>query len=391
MLSSPRPWAGIRPVTASTSRPRRSASRRLLAVVSCALLGHGVLALPRFAAWGQTVSDATITEVLDSDQVFIQNRQATVNSVAQNRQRVRTQLARTSLRFNTGAVARLAHHSSLMVGPCAELSRGMLLVNGTLNGCSTTTMAGVRGTLYTLEVNEDRETLIKVFEGEVWVGQRGNRDLLQDAEDNLDRPDYDPAESDPTESNPAESDPAEFEPDTTEVYPDSLWVVWSADRTKQSLDSDRPAIPPPVTPALNLGQIPSPPSNDSEATLWETVDFTPETVLVIGAGQQVLINAEGNRAMISRLTSEDFIQFVEGPLIQDFSTELPGISDLQRTFQRLYPGLPVVPPILSIPTLIIPQPQPPHYPPISLPTQPPSQPPPTPNLPPISPGPMRYP
>lgn len=332
------------------------------------MLGNGALALPRTsAAWGQTVDSATVTEVLDSDQVFIQNRQAAINSVAQRQQRVRTQAARTSLRFNNGAVARLAHNSSLMVGQCAQLNRGTLLVNGTLNGCSTTTMAGVRGTLYTLEVTEEGETIVKVFEGEVLVGQR------------------------PTDGSPDDGFEDGFEagfeadviPDeTVGIDADELeegglkQVLAPTDSTPPPADSHAPGHNP-GSPGSQIQVDLSPPSGEPGAVEpAETVDFNPDTVLVINEGQQVMINAENDTAVISRLTVEDFINLVEGPLIRGFSA-LPGISDLQRTFRRLYPRVPSLPLIPSVPSLIIPQP----------PTQPPT----SPTYPPISPGPFPWP
>ena len=341
MLFSHRHRAGIGPVATSSSPPRRSAALRLLAVAGCAILGNGAMALPRTsAAWGQTISAATVTEVLDSNQVFIQNQRAAVNSVAQRQQRVRTQAARTSLRFNNGAVARLAHNSSLMVGQCAQLNRGTLLVNGSLNGCSTTTVAGVRGTTYTLEVTESGETIVQVFEGEVIVGQR---------------PDAATPEEDPLEDDPAPEEAA------TPANSKGMGVDWDGVIMKQaSTGSDNNPTPGPAAPTgnpqrpghgdgspgirIDLGN----PSDDDADEPSETVDFDPDTVLVISEGQQVMINAESDEAVISRLTAQDFINLLEGPLIRGFSAEIPGIRDLRRTFQRLYPRVPLVPGLPSI-------------------------------------------
>ena len=358
MLFSHRHWAGSRPATTPSSHPRRTASLRFIAVVGCALLGNGAMALPRpSAAWGQTVASATVTEVLDSDQVFIQNRQAAVNSVAQRQQRVRTQSARTSLRFNNGAVARLAHNSSLMVGQCAQLSRGTLLVNGSLNGCSTTTMAGVRGTLYTLEVTEEGETTVKVFEGEVLVGQRST-DLA---------PDEGLTPEEDVDTEEASGANEDSDADGNEGDEDGL---------KQVFDQADSATPTedPQNPGHNDSAPQPQPQIDLSAPSGDDGKVEPaETVLVIREGQQVMINAESDLAVISRLTVDDFINLVEGPLVQGFS-DLPGISDLQRVFHRLYPRVPSLPPILSVPSLIIPQP----------PTNPPT----SPTYPPISPGPL---
>ena len=359
MLFSHRHWAGPRPViTLSAIAPsaiapsaitpsapcRRPLTLRLMAVIGCAILGNGLMALPRAAAWGQTVSSATVTEVLDSPQVFIQNRQVAVNSVAQRQQRVRTQAARASLQFNNGAVARLAHNSSLMVGQCAQLNRGTLLVNGSLNGCTTTTMAGVRGTLYTLEVTEEGETMIKVFEGEVAVGQRTDAvdpdlpedpdalgdDLLEDGlnDSGLTGDDLNDDQADNGQERPQDG----FAPPVAldELDPDELGLDGAAGA------EDTPTEPPES----------------------ETVVFSPDTVLVISEGQQVMINTDTTEAIISRLTAEDFIHLLEGPLIQGFRVRLPGLGHLQRSFRRLFPRLPMLPMPPVVPSLGTPQPTP---------------------------------
>lgn len=129
-------------------------------------LGIGSLSAPGHA---QSVSAGTIAEVLDSTEVFIQNSQARVGDVANRGQNVRTGRARAQVNFNTGAVARLSSNSSLTVGQCANLQRGVLLVNGAVNGCTGSLTAGTRGTTYLLEVDEDGREQVKVLEGEVLV------------------------------------------------------------------------------------------------------------------------------------------------------------------------------------------------------------------------------
>lgn len=389
MLFPHRHWAGSGPV--ASSLVRRPTVMRVLAVVGCAVLSHGVMALPRSAAWGQTVSSATVTEVLDSDQIFIQNRRAAVNSVAQRQQRVRTQAARASLRFNNGAVARLAHNSSLMVGQCAQLNRGTLLVNGTLSGCSTTTVAGVRGTIYTLEVTEAGETIIQVFEGEVAVGQRtdtpvpdpsetGDEDWMEgeDLEEERGEPwnDVGPEDVAPNNSGLDSRSPS---PESTLSTPKAISVNALILNPKPTLAFpwlpsrpdviSSPSLPSPdqsdgadnsptdASPAEEVNLKPAS-TEDPAAEQTETVDFNPETVLVIAEGQQVVVNAESDEATISILTVEDFIALLEGPLMQGFSVDIPGIGDLQSVLRRLFPNLPMIPTLPVVPSLIIPQPQP---------------------------------
>jgi hypothetical protein len=142
------------------------------------------------------INQAKITEILDGTQVFIQNKPAKVKDAANKGQRVRTADARVQLVFNTGAIGRLAQNSILTVGQCARLKQGTLLVNGAMNGCTASVVAGVRGTTYILEVTEGGEASIKVLEGEVTVtklatplaeesetdGSAGNKQLDADKE-----------------------------------------------------------------------------------------------------------------------------------------------------------------------------------------------------------------
>ncbi|MFH7242577.1 MAG: hypothetical protein ACHWZW_06970 [Spirulina sp.] len=393
-----RHWAGLGPVVNPVSPAGRPPAVRLLAVVGCALLGNATMTLPRSAAWAQTVSSATVTEVLDSNQVFIQNQRAAVNSVAQRQQRVRTQDARASLRFNNGAVARLAHNSSLMVGQCAQLNRGTLLVNGSLNGCSTTTVAGVRGTLYTMEVTEDGETIVKVFEGEVIVGQRTDAPMPEPPDDlddegmegdSLDNgilengipddeiPDGGMLEDDPvgdeTSDPEALGDDLDLEnpnPDNgdtpnSEFPPTKAQVNLGAGAKQTTAPAGRPDNSPPGAndPSGNDSDGSgspfgieidlSPQAEDTPADTTETVEFNPDTALVINEGQQVTVNAESDEAVIATLTAEDFINLLEGPLIQGFVMDLPGISDLESVFRRLFPSIPLP---FGLPSIIIPLP-----------------------------------
>ncbi|WP_225885241.1 hypothetical protein [Leptolyngbya sp. KIOST-1] len=331
--------------------------RRFVGLMGTTLAVSLLLATPGSRAAAQTNAAATVTEILDSNQVYIQNRTAQVNSVAQQRQQVRTRAARTSLRFSTGAVARLAHNSSLVVGQCAQLDRGTLLVNGTLNGCSTSTVAGVRGTIYTLEVTEAGETIIQVFEGEVVVERNPNPVTVDPRADDFNPldPSLDPVvpRTDPVVPfiNPMES-PATPGPgsDPTSPAPEGPGFEPTPD----------PFVPPTgpatgnppqgqlVAAQLRLKQDTSLP-NDMDPTTelpmgsgeGETVPFTEADALTIAEGQQVIIRAEDNQAVILSLSPEDFIQLLEGPLIRGFALEIPGMANLRRSFEQLFPGVPL--------------------------------------------------
>jgi hypothetical protein len=55
----------------------------------------------------------------------------------------------------------------------------------------------------------------------------------------------------------------------------------------------------------------------------------------------VIIAPEGNGAVIVTLSPDDFINLLEGPLIKGFVIEIPGMGDLQRSFEQLFPGVPL--------------------------------------------------
>ena len=384
------------------SAPRKKLGRQL----GAAILGGALSLALGHPALGQAVTSATITEVLDSNQVYIQNRAAQVNSVAQQRQQVRTQAARTSLRFNTGAVGRLGHNSSLVIGQCAQLNRGSLLVNGSVNGCSTSTLAGVRGTIYTIQVNEAGQTIVQVFEGEVVVERHNQIEPVDPVggSDNL-NPLTDPAvpSTDPVVPfvNPVEPPVRPVEPPINPVEPPIRPVEPPIRPVEPPIRPVEPSISP-VEPSISPVEPPSffpepdtdlptgtfllnfSPFNSFEAaeavtdkpsdrlpdhSLWvaynkqnvlpspsrdasegdapggdvpgDSVGFTENDVITVAEGQQIIIDPEGDEAVIAPLTAEDFVALLEGPLVRGFALDLPGIGNLRSTFQRLFPGLPL--------------------------------------------------
>lgn len=140
---------------------------QLFLVSFCLVVVIGLSHIPSVA---QQINQATVREILDSNQVFIQNSRAQLNSVARLGQQVRTGQARAGLRFNTGAVGRLGYNSTLTVGrQCFRLQRGQIVVGGAASGCTGSVRAGVRGTIYTLEVEETEQGQITVLQGEVAV------------------------------------------------------------------------------------------------------------------------------------------------------------------------------------------------------------------------------
>lgn len=130
-----------------------------------------VLLMHRLPVVAQSsVTQATITEILEGNQVYIQNRQARVNDVARLQEQIRTGQARAQVRFNNNAIARLSRNSTLLVGQCgAQVQKGSVLLNGQVSACTSTITAAVRGTTYILRVDEEGEEEIQVLEGELEV------------------------------------------------------------------------------------------------------------------------------------------------------------------------------------------------------------------------------
>lgn len=273
---------------------------RMLLIFACALCFVLVARSP-IAAQAPTIRQAKITQVLDGAQVFIQNKQAKLNDSANKGQRVRTGEARAQLTFNTGAIGRLAHNSVLTVGQCARLQQGTLLVNGAMNGCTSSVVAGVRGTTYILEATKTGETGIKVLEGAVMVTRR------QDQE---------------SDTEPASG-------------------------SKQfSLPSIIPSLPTPEPD-------PSPSADPPAST-----DIIPANAneIVLKAGEKVSVSPTGRLGLVEKLTQGDFTNLLRGNLFNGFTLPLPGTAKLQASFQQLFPGVPfpIQLPSVPIPSLPIP-------------------------------------
>lgn len=239
-----------------------------LSVVCCVGLWPRSIAI----ANQSPVNQAEIMQILDSADVFIQNKQAKVKDTANKGQRVRTADARAQLQFNTGAVGRLAHNSVLTVGQCARLQKGLLLVNGAMNGCTSSVVAGVRGTTYVLEVNDAGEANIKVLEGEVTVAR-------------------------PTEPMPEE------------------------------VESEPPAAAPKQLQSEQMNPV------------------------VLQEGEQVSVSPVGVPGVVEKISQDEFARLLAGSLFNGFTLPLPGLSKIQSSFQRLFPGVPFP---ISVPGLPIP-------------------------------------
>jgi hypothetical protein len=113
---------------------------------------------------------ATVQEILDGRELFIDDRQAKVRDRASTPQEISTRNSRGQLTFGTGAAGRLNRFSLLRLGAdCFLLSKGQVLVSGPQGGCTRSSRLSVRGTNYLLEVDENGASDLSVLEGSVEV------------------------------------------------------------------------------------------------------------------------------------------------------------------------------------------------------------------------------
>ncbi|HBB34508.1 MAG TPA: hypothetical protein DDZ80_26655 [Cyanobacteria bacterium UBA8803] len=131
----------------------------------CLVLVCGWQQLPVVAQ----ITQATITEILDGNQVFIQNKPVRVNAVARLGQTISTKQSRANLVFSNRAGVRLGQNSALTIGSrCVQLQSGRTVVSGT-RGCVGSITAVTRGTIYLMEKDENNQAQIKLLEGEIEV------------------------------------------------------------------------------------------------------------------------------------------------------------------------------------------------------------------------------
>lgn len=113
---------------------------------------------------------ATVQEILDGKELYIDSKPARVKDKANAPQRVSTGNSRGQLAFESGAAGRLNRFSQLKLGAdCFLLGKGQILVSGKQNGCIKSSRMSVRGTNYVIDVSESGEAELSVLEGSVEV------------------------------------------------------------------------------------------------------------------------------------------------------------------------------------------------------------------------------
>ena len=308
------------------------------------------LAAPQLAPVFAQTTQATVQEILDGNQVFIQNRQASLNDVAQQQQQVRTGNSRTALLFNTGAVARLSANSVLSIGQCARLKQGTILINGAVNACTSSITTGVRGTTYLLEVDELGNQQVKVLEGEVIVKRNATPIIDEDAQPTTETKPTNKPTVKPTVSKP--TIPSTQKPNVT--------LPTNEPKVKQFASPPPTAKPPTSTPTnpqqgRSVDPLTGQPANDKPILKIEqptTPTKQPDEV-VLKAGEKVEVAQSGGLGLIQQLTENEFVSLLKGNLFEGFTNQIPGIDKVRAVFNGLFPGVnfPISIPGLPIPNI----------------------------------------
>jgi hypothetical protein len=120
---------------------------------------------------------ATVMEILDRPELFIDRRRAKVKDTAQQPQSLRTLQSRVQLAFDNGAGGRMINGSTLRLGDCLFIGKGSVLVSGPMCACSRSVRVCSKTTNYILEAMDDGDANIISLEGSLDV-QVQDDDLL---------------------------------------------------------------------------------------------------------------------------------------------------------------------------------------------------------------------
>ena len=139
----------------------------LVALAAVASLGNAAFALD--------YERAKVTKILDGNEVFINDQEASLGSTATRGSTLRTGVSRARLLFSPTAIGLMNRDTKIRLGEkCFREDAGSVLVNGKLLAClgrdgGRTKIAGSRGTTYVLSRTEDSGYSLSVLAGEVIV------------------------------------------------------------------------------------------------------------------------------------------------------------------------------------------------------------------------------
>lgn len=114
-------------------------------------------------------SQATVREILDRPELFIDRRKAKVKDVAQQPESLKTLQCRAQLAFANGAGGRMIKGSTIRLGECLFISQGSVLVSGPMCACSRSVKVCSKNTNYILEAMEDGDAAVTSLEGTLEV------------------------------------------------------------------------------------------------------------------------------------------------------------------------------------------------------------------------------
>ena len=135
------------------------------ATVMLPLLLWGGLQVP-----AQATESATVQDILDGRELYIDQKQAALKERARAPQTVSTKNSRGQLTFSGGAAGRINRFSRLRLGSsCFLMEKGQILVSGRQNGCIRSARLSVRGTNYVIDAQDDGSAELSVLEGAVDV------------------------------------------------------------------------------------------------------------------------------------------------------------------------------------------------------------------------------
>jgi FecR protein len=297
-----------------------------LGTMACVFAPDVALERPAIA---QKVNRATIAQILDGSDVSIQNRPAKVNDSASKGQRIRTGAARAELKFDTGAVGRMGHNSTLTVGQCARLKRGTILINGAMNGCSGSAVAGVRGTTYLMEVDAAGQTRVSVLEGNVTVAPAAPGEA-EDADDAAFAFDQDNFEQGKQLKRP-------WRVRLPRSLPATLWPSVPRSRCARCTPAPRSPGSPgsPVSPSLPV----SPGTGRTGG---------PEGTVQVATGETVVVTTAGKVGTVAKLSETEYRRILTGALFDGYTLQIPGIAKVRGAYQQLFPGFPFPAPNVNL-------------------------------------------
>ena len=149
-----------------------------------ALLALAGIAVPGFSA---PIENATIRRIVDGNEVYIDQRQASVDQSANKGQNLSTGRSRAELLFDSKALGFLGSNSLIKLGEeCFRLNQGRVLINGPQNSCLGSKVLGIRGTTYVLNTLDNGDYSLAVLSGTATVTDEDNSEVAPFTETNQD-------------------------------------------------------------------------------------------------------------------------------------------------------------------------------------------------------------